>query len=184
VNEGLACRGRAWHGRRGRRGRCSRRDLKQRVNPAGMHPPIEAVGRLGIDRIGVQNQAPERRLDMPARAAKPVVEIEVTEGGIEVVAPKQADNAPAEPDAFRITGGPIQDMLSFGELIDFLRFLGGVFGRRGLFVGWFGVVVLGEGRGLHRADRGRKQPEGGGAEGAGKVKHALRHHCLVSLVGT
>ena len=46
----------------------------------------------------------------PRRAAEAVVEIEMAEGGIEIVAPEQADHPPAEPDAFRIAGGPAEQL--------------------------------------------------------------------------
>ena len=60
-----------------------------------MHPPVQAVGRFRIDRIGVQNQAAECHLDMAARAAETVVKVEVAKGGIKVVTPQKAHHAPA-----------------------------------------------------------------------------------------
>jgi hypothetical protein len=69
-----------------------------------MDAPIKAIGGFRIDRIGVQNQAPERDLDMPTRTAEPVIEVEVAKGGIQIVAPQQADDAPAEPYTFGIAG--------------------------------------------------------------------------------
>ena len=103
-----------------------------------MDPAIQAVGGLRIDVVGVQDQAAESRLDMAARAAEPVVEIEVAESGIEVVAPQQADHPPAKPDAFGVAGRSVEDALGLGEFVDFLGFLGGVqtSGRR-LLLGGF-----------------------------------------------
>ena len=148
--------------RRGRR----RRGLQGRIDPARVDAPIEAIGGLGIDRIGVQNQAPERHLDMPARATEAVIEVEVAKCRVQIVAPKQADDAPAEPHAFRIAGRPAESALRFGKFIDFLGFLGAVlctilgavlgvvfgivlgalFRRGGLLVGRLGVVVLAKSR--------------------------------------
>ena len=89
---------------------------------------------------------------MAARAAEAVIEVEMAEGGIEVVQPHQADHAAAEPDAFRIAGRSAHSMLGFGKFVDFLRFLGAVLGcvfgaffwRGGLLVGRLGVAVLRE----------------------------------------
>ena len=86
---------------------------------------VQTIGCLRIDRAGVQNEATEGRLDVAARTAEAVVEIEVAKGGIEIIAPQQADHAAPEPDAFRISGRSVQDPLGFGEFIDLL----GVFGR-------------------------------------------------------
>src|ERR1700675_5003089 len=88
----LACGCRAWHRRRGRR-----RRLQSRIDPARMDAAVQAIGRLRIDGVGVQYQAPERRLDVSAGTAEPVVEIEMAEGGIEIVTPQQADDPAAEP---------------------------------------------------------------------------------------
>jgi hypothetical protein len=46
----------------------------------------EAFGRLRVD-IALTDQAAERRLDMPAGAAEPVIEVEVAKSGIEIVPP-------------------------------------------------------------------------------------------------
>ena len=54
---------------------------------------------------------------MAAGAAEPVVEIEVAEGGIEIVEPHQADDAPAEPDAFGIAGRTVDGLGRLGEFV-------------------------------------------------------------------
>ena len=64
-----------------------------------MDPGVERLGRLGVD-VALADHAAERDLDVLARAAEPVIEIEVAERGVEVVAPHQADRPLAEPDAF------------------------------------------------------------------------------------
>ena len=102
------------------------------IDPAGLDALVEAVGRLGIDAVLVQYQAAEGRLDVSAGTTKPIVEIEVTEGGIDVVAPEQADSTPTEPDAFGIAGGPGNRTLNIRVLIDLL---GRFFGRGGFAVG-------------------------------------------------
>ena len=82
-----------------------------------------------------------------ARAAEAVVKVEVAEGGVEVVAPEQADHPAAEPDAFRVAGRPGQHAGGFGDLVDLLlAFLGGV-GRPVSAVGRLAVAALGRRRG-------------------------------------
>ena len=93
-----------------------------------MDASVEAIGGFGIDHISVQNQAAERHLDMAARTAEAVIEVEVAKGRVQIVAPKQADDTPAEPHAFRVAGRTVQGALRFGKFIDFLRFLGAVLG--------------------------------------------------------
>src|SRR5580704_9823208 len=85
----LAVRGRAWD-RGGGRGRDGGRrvDLQSRIDPAGIHPAVEAVGGLRIDIVGMQEQATEGRLDVAARTAEAVVKVEMAESGIEIVAPQ------------------------------------------------------------------------------------------------
>jgi len=86
-----------------------------------MDASVQAVGGLRIDVVAVQDQAAEARLDVGARAAETVVEIEMAEGGVEIVSPEQVDDAAAEPHAFRIAGRSAHRALGFGELIDLLR---------------------------------------------------------------
>src|SRR6185437_11138150 len=106
-----------------------RRRLECRIDPAGMGPAVEAFRHFGVD-MTLADQAAERRLDMRARAAEAIVKVEMAEGGIEVVAPEQADHPAAEPDAFRIAGGTRQHARGVGDFIDLLlAFFGGVAGR-------------------------------------------------------
>src|ERR1700719_183671 len=80
----LAVRGRARNRGGGGGGRW--RDLQIGIDPASVHPPVEAVGGLRIDIVGVQQQAAEGCLDMAARAAEAVVKVEMGERGVEIVA--------------------------------------------------------------------------------------------------
>ncbi len=93
-----------------------------------MHPSGQAVGRLWIEGAEA-GEAAERRLDVAARAAEAVVQVEMAERGIEVVAPHQADHAAAEPDAFRIAGRAVDGLRGLGEFIDLALVVpGGVLG--------------------------------------------------------
>ena len=128
------------------RGGWRRRRRQGRIDPARMHTPVKAIGGFGVDHIGVQNQAAERHLDMAARTAEPVIEVEVAKSGVQIVAPKQADYPPAKPDAFRVAGRPAQGMLRFGKFIDFLGFFGAVFS------GVFGTLFWRSGLLIRRLD--------------------------------
>src|SRR5262249_22957763 len=133
-------------------------------------PAIEAIGGFGIDRIGVQNQAAKRHLDVAAWAAEPVIQIEVAKGRVQIVAPKQTDDPPAKPYAFWIACRPVQGALRLSKFIDFLRFLGAVlggvlgaifgalFGCRGLRVGRFGVFFWSESGKNFAPNGGRCEP--------------------------
>ena len=72
-----------------------------------MDASVEGVGRFRID-VPLTYDAAKGRLDMACRASEPVVQIEMPESGIEIVAPKQADHAPPQPEALRISRGAAQ----------------------------------------------------------------------------
>jgi hypothetical protein len=57
-------------------------------------PAIQAVLGFGID-VTLAYHAAESGLDMRAWAAKPVVKVEVAEGGVEVIAPQQVSTRAA-----------------------------------------------------------------------------------------
>jgi len=68
-----------------------------------MDPAVKGLLNLGID-VSLADQAAKGSLNMGAGAAETVVEIEVAESRIQVVAPKEANHPAAKPDTFRITG--------------------------------------------------------------------------------
>src|SRR3954451_5418718 len=94
-----------------------------------MHPPGERVRSLRID-VSLPDEATEGRLDMAGWAAEAVVQIEMTESGIEIVAPEQADHPPAQPQTLRVGGRAAQQSLGLGKLVDLLLRVLGVARRR------------------------------------------------------
>ena len=111
------------------------------IDPADVNVIAQAVGNLVVDLVGESRQAAKGRLDVSARAAESVVEIEVTEGGVEIVDPDELHHAAAEPDAFRVAGGTVDRALGFDELVDLvLAFLGGLGLAGG---GFFALLFLG-----------------------------------------
>jgi len=96
--------------------------------------PVEGFSHLGIDRRAEPHNTTERRLNVTAGAAEPFVKIEMAERRIEIVAPHQADHTPSEPDAFGVSGGAIDRLGRFDELVGLtLAILGGI--SRSLFRG-------------------------------------------------
>ena len=79
---------------------------------------------------------------MSAGATEPVVEVEVAKGGIEIIAPEQADHPPAEPQTFRVGGRPAQELLGLGEFVELLLIILGLGGLL-LLIARFLLVILG-----------------------------------------
>jgi hypothetical protein len=105
----------------GGRRRGSRRqvDLCRRIDPARMHSGREAFGRLRI-RIADPHDATERSLDVTRRAAKSVIELHMTEGGVEIIAVQQSDGSATQPDAFWLAGRTVQQLCRFRNLVHLL----------------------------------------------------------------
>ena len=82
-----------------------------------MNPSAQTFRRLWID-VPLSHNAPERCLNVLPRASKPVVEIEMPECSVKVIAPKQSDHPAAEPDAFRIASRTADLGGRFGEFIE------------------------------------------------------------------
>jgi hypothetical protein len=82
-----------------------------------VNPVVEALLDLVVDLPAKAGQAAKGGLDVAAGAAEPVIEIEMPERGVEVVAPHQADHAAAEPDTFRVAGRAIEDLLRLDEFV-------------------------------------------------------------------
>ena len=94
-----------------------------------MNPCVQTARNLVVDLAAEPGQAAERCLDVAAGATEAVVEVEVAEGGIEVIHPRQADHAAAEPDAFGVAGRAVEHLGGFRKLGGLaLIFLGGVGG--------------------------------------------------------
>ena len=60
--------------------------LRVGVDPAGVDAAVQAVRHFRIERAE-SDEAAERRLDMAAGASEAVIEIEMAERGVEIVAP-------------------------------------------------------------------------------------------------
>ena len=119
-----------------------------------MNVVTQAVWDLVVDLRGEAGQATEGSLDVAARAAEPVIEVEVAERGIEVVDPDQLNDAAAEPDAFRVSGGAVNGLSGFRELVDLalvvLRDIGRVLAGLGLVLG---ILVAALGKGASDAEK-------------------------------
>jgi hypothetical protein len=125
-----------------------------------MDPGVQALIVLRIDIGTLADQATEGRLDVRTRTTEPVVKVEVPEGGVHIVPPKQSDDIAAEPDAFGVPGRPADLAGCFGKLID--PSLGIRVRRLALsrlvagFIGAFGVAALSHGRNCREQTRRRE----------------------------
>lgn len=95
-----------------------------------MDAAVEAVCNFRIDQRSEFDKTAERRLHMTAGAAELVVEIEVTERGVEIVAPHQHHDAAAKPDAFGIASRTIDRLGRLDKFVGFLLAFTGNVGRR------------------------------------------------------
>jgi hypothetical protein len=105
--------------------------LRGRIDPAGVDAAVERIGDLGIDLATKSGQTAERRLDVAAGAAKTVVQIEMAKRGVEVVAPHQAHDAAAEPDAFGVSGRAVERLGGLDEFIGLALIIAARIGRLG-----------------------------------------------------
>ena len=109
---------------------------------------------------------------MAAGAAESVVEIEVPEGGIEIVHPHQTDDAAAEPHAFGISGRAINGLGGFGELVGLaLAVLGGV-RRRGFALLVLSVIVAALSEGTSQSEQ---EDSSGNSKMPQKPRPELKH---------
>src|SRR5215471_670616 len=95
---------------------------------------------------------------MAGRTTEAVVKVEMAEGGVDVVTPKQAYDMAAHDQALRIGGRPAENLLGLGEFVDLFRGFLAV-GRRRLVLGRLLVTVLGKGR--HRRETQQRCAERG-----------------------
>src|SRR5947208_15364862 len=107
-----------------------------------MHAAIESVSRLGIN-IPLAHEAAEGCLDVTGRATKPVIQVKMAEGSIQIIAPEQAHDAPTQPQAFGIGRGPSKQPLGLGKFVDLFLGLLRVSGWSLLLIRWFLIIILG-----------------------------------------
>jgi len=138
-----------------------------------MHARVQHFPRLGVHRT-LANEAAERRLDVAAGAAEPIVEIEVAESGVEIIVEHQADYPAPEPYAFRIGRRPAKDADGFCKFVDFLLVFGRLARARFLLRGLL-VTALAKGRHIG-------QPKQGNAEQRRKITPTEKAHGLVCRV--
>lgn len=140
----------------------------------------QAVRHLVIDLGCKAGQAAERCLNVSAGAAKPVIEIKVTKGSIEIVDPDKLHHPAAQPDAFRVSGRSVDRLRRFDELVDLVL---AILGRLGL-IGGGGLTRLIRGLGLAAAlgesasdsDEGNEPGDGETARNhVRKLKHPSTH---------
>jgi hypothetical protein len=100
-----------------------------------VNTPVKRFLGFRID-VSLAHQTAERGLDVVSRATEPVVQVEVTESCVEVIAPEQVDHTAAEPDALRIASRPGQRLGGLGDFVDFFLTLFVFGGCLGGSLGW------------------------------------------------
>jgi hypothetical protein len=146
-----------------------------------MDAVVQALWHLVVDLRAEPSQAAKGGLDVSARAAKSVIQIEMPEGGVEIVAPHQANDAAAEPDAFRVSGGAVDDLRRFNEFIGLaLAVLGSVGrvarSRLARILGSWGPAL-----GQRVANTDQEQESGNGEMAQNRIlnpKHTATHNFL------
>jgi hypothetical protein len=101
-----------------------------------MHPARQAVRSFWVE-CAKAGEAAKGSLNVSARTAEPVIQIEMPERGVQIVAPHQSNDATAEPNAFRITGRSVDNLRRFRELVDFALIVPG-----GVRLGWSAGILL------------------------------------------
>jgi len=125
-----------------------------------MNAGVEGVGPLLVFLVDVAlaYDATEADLNVLARAAKPIVQFEVTERGIEIVFPHQADRTLTKPDAFAPASWARHGVDRFGHVVSATR---SILGSVALAVlGRFLVRILGAERSRRECCRTEKDCEG------------------------
>jgi hypothetical protein len=102
-----------------------------------MDPAIQALGHFDIE-WPVPDDTAEGRLNVIGGTSEPVIEVEMAERRVEVIAPEQADDTPSKPYTLGVAGGPAQGPGRFRQLINFLRVLAFPF-----FAGLLLLLLLG-----------------------------------------
>jgi hypothetical protein len=114
--------------------------LSRRIDPAGVDTAVERFGHFWVNLAAEAGEAAKGSLDVAARAAKAIIEIEMAEGGVQIVAPHQAHHSPAKPNAFGVARRPVYDLCGFGKFVGLaLVLLGGV--SRAIGRGFAGLVL-------------------------------------------
>jgi hypothetical protein len=157
-----------------------------------MNTSTQAFWCFGVDGAKA-HEAPERRLNVAAGAAKPVIQIEVAERGVEIVAPHQNHHAAPEPDAFRVSGRAIDSLRSLDEFIGLALTVFGRISRRsricrgGLARLILGAKVAALGEGGSETDQQRESGCGNATQDRIlKLEHPLTHKVpdLLAACGT
>ena len=144
------------------------------------------IAGFRINRL-VQNDASDCSLDVRARTAEPIIKIYVSEGGIDVVAPKPVNRLAADPNTFRVAGRAVYEALGCGK---FVLFRSSAWVRRLLHAGRCRRVVLGPDGGGRQQRGCGKEPHGGGSRGsrpagtAHKTEHSVEHGSLNGWVSS
>lgn len=144
---------------RGGRGRRRYDGINVGIDPAGVNPPVQRIRSFTID-VPLPDNAAEGHLNVAGRTAEPVVKVKVTEGGVEIVAPQEADHTRSKPKTFGVRGRTAKDLLGLDVHVNLLTAVGASI-TDGEAVGSLWTDTLGTCRLVGPAQEGHAE-EGGG----------------------
>jgi hypothetical protein len=96
------------------------------------------------------------------RATEPVVKVKMTEGGVEIVAPKKSDHTRSKPKTFGVRGGTAKDLRGLDVYVNLLAAVGAGITDGGA-VGSLWTDTLGNRRLVGPAQEGHAKEDGGNA---------------------
>jgi hypothetical protein len=131
------------------------------------------IAAFGVARTGGAEIAPEGGLDMSARASESVVDLQLPECGIEIVAVQETNDPNAMPNALHVGRRPSHLARGVGNGLQFA--LAGGLG----FGGGLGIGV-----GVLSQYRGRQARNQGGAKKRGSSTQNWEYHGPCRLVGS
>lgn len=135
-----------------------------------MNVVSQTVRHLVVDLRAEPGQATEGSLDVPARAAKAIIKVDMAKGGVEIVDPDQLHHASPEPDAFGISGWAVDGLRRLDELVGLALIFLGRIGRT--IGGRLALVLTALGKNL---TRGKQQDQSGDREMAQYPDLSLKH---------
>jgi hypothetical protein len=82
-----------------------------------VNQPVQRIWSFTVD-VPLPDNAAEGHLNVAGWTAEPLVKVEMTEGGIEILAPQQADHTGSNPKTFGVCGRTAKDLLGLDVCVN------------------------------------------------------------------
>jgi hypothetical protein len=136
---------------RGGRGRRRYDRIDVGIDPAGVNPSVPRIWSFTID-VPLPDNATEGRLNVAGWTAESLVKVKMTEGGLEIVAPQEAEHTGSKPKTFGVCGRTAKDLLGLDVYVDLAAVCASI--TYGGAVGSFRTDILGNGTLVGPAQKG------------------------------